>query len=506
MTADSARSRQRLVSAACEKTYPHTPRLPNELINRRALTSVAAAARRNLFEAMLVAGHLENCGIEGYPPERSMYASLLKESGIHRQNDAGDWSFGAPDPSRDPALRAVWDTIERFLFNGSAELKARPVTELMDELRLPPFGVSEGMIPVLLCASLLYHADEILLYEDGAFVTGLDAATFERLAKRPEFFAVQGVRITGERAKVIARLAKGLLKPDEPQTVGRLVRALYLRVARLPMYSLRTFRVSKEAQAVRELLKEAREPERLLLVELPQAVGAEPLSDESREDDENTTRFFDGLNAALFSWFRAFPNLITRVNTTLFEIFGAESRDDLKERFANVQELIREPRLKALAARIADEPTDETKWVESVASAVHGRVPGSWTDSDEGKYSDALYTLLISLQSVELVAVAKAKFEGRETQIGAIVSFINESGTGYRIALNLPESTERNIQELADSVWDSVSVVIGNETHEVQLAVMNRVTKTLMRRSERQLANAGNETHRSRDGYIGRER
>ena len=70
------RQLQTLISRACDETFPQTPRLRNELINRRQLSSTAAAARRNLIEAMIERREQPRLGIKGYPPEASMYAPL----------------------------------------------------------------------------------------------------------------------------------------------------------------------------------------------------------------------------------------------------------------------------------------------------------------------------------------------------------------------------------------------------------------------------------------------
>ena len=98
----SYRQLQVLVSHACEKAYPHTPRLLNELVNRRQLSSTAAAARRNLIQAMMEKASEPRLGIEGFPPELSMYVSLLESTGIHRCEET--WGFYPPLANHDPAL------------------------------------------------------------------------------------------------------------------------------------------------------------------------------------------------------------------------------------------------------------------------------------------------------------------------------------------------------------------------------------------------------------------
>jgi len=89
-----------LLSKLCDELYPDSPRVWNELINRRSLSSQAAAARRNLLEAMLTHAGQETLGITGFPPERSMYETMLKKSGLLRM-EGGAWTFGDP-PADDP--------------------------------------------------------------------------------------------------------------------------------------------------------------------------------------------------------------------------------------------------------------------------------------------------------------------------------------------------------------------------------------------------------------------
>src|SRR5207245_1184561 len=85
ITLSSQRELNDLLSRACEGVYSSTPRWRNELINRRTLSSSAAAARRNLIEAMFEHSEKEGLGFDGNPPERSMYETLLKGSRLHRK-------------------------------------------------------------------------------------------------------------------------------------------------------------------------------------------------------------------------------------------------------------------------------------------------------------------------------------------------------------------------------------------------------------------------------------
>ncbi|NJN16481.1 MAG: hypothetical protein HC822_09520 [Oscillochloris sp.] len=137
--AGNARAIDQLLSDAADTTYPHSPQIWNELIVRRQLSSAAAKARRNLVEAMLDHAGAENLGFRGYPAERAIYESVLRNGGLHQQAEGGAWIFGPP-PTADPLrLRPVWAAMEAFLNQTAGE--PQPLTALLEGIESPPFGV-----------------------------------------------------------------------------------------------------------------------------------------------------------------------------------------------------------------------------------------------------------------------------------------------------------------------------------------------------------------------------
>jgi len=99
----SRRGLQEHLSRLCGDMYATTPHIRNELINRRELSSAAAAARRNLIDAMINHADQPNLGIVGTPPEKSMYLSLLARPSIHRKSADG-WHFGPPARNADEGI------------------------------------------------------------------------------------------------------------------------------------------------------------------------------------------------------------------------------------------------------------------------------------------------------------------------------------------------------------------------------------------------------------------
>ena len=78
---------------------------------------------------------------------------------------------------------------------------------LFATLRQPPFGLKDGVLPVLLAALLVHAHSQVALYEEGSFIPKPNAAVFERLFRSPSKFELQRFRIAGPRAEVFQHYA-----------------------------------------------------------------------------------------------------------------------------------------------------------------------------------------------------------------------------------------------------------------------------------------------------------
>lgn len=108
----------KLLSTVCEFVYNKTPIIRNELFNKQKISSAISLARVNLLDAMIEHWQEEDFGFSStqYPPERTIYNTLLKSSGIHRQNEDGLWILGEPIT---PELQSLWNVCTDFLAKSS---------------------------------------------------------------------------------------------------------------------------------------------------------------------------------------------------------------------------------------------------------------------------------------------------------------------------------------------------------------------------------------------------
>lgn len=256
-------SLQSYLSTLCDELFGQAPRVKNELVNRHSISSAAAAARQKLFKAMLNHASVPMLGLpdDKAPPEKSMYFSVLAAGQIHRQ-EQGEWRIAFPSEGQktDPLnLRPALDAIMAHL---DREPDRRvPVGELYDLLRSRPFGVRDGLIPLLLLIVFVVHETEIAIYEDGVFQPETEEFLVMRFARAPQTFEFQLCRINGVRRALITELANVVqAEHADDGKILSIVRPLCLFVDGLPDYVKNTDQLAPETLALRKAISTAREP------------------------------------------------------------------------------------------------------------------------------------------------------------------------------------------------------------------------------------------------------
>lgn len=282
VTISSTRDLLSRVSEICDVLYDQAPLISNELVNRRSLSSAAAAARMRLIEQIFTGADKPFLDMDRTkkPPEMSMYLSILKRGRIHRE-DHGAWRLFEPtarteseDPCRFlPAFQAIQVFLEK---RGDGRVK---VSEMFFHLAQPPLGIRAGIAPLILALFTAIHPEDVAFYEDNTFLREVRGDEFMRMSKAPETFEIQLCRIVGLRADVFELLLRVMEIASPTNKAGQIldvVRPLCQFVARLPDYARNTRRLSSVALAVRAAILAAKEPVKLLFQDLPLACNMEP--------------------------------------------------------------------------------------------------------------------------------------------------------------------------------------------------------------------------------------
>ena len=94
------------------------------------------------------------------------------------------------------------------------------LADVFRELRKPPYGVRDGLIPLLLTVFAISKQKDVAFYKDGSFIRDMAGESMLVLTKTPEKFDIQYCRIEGVRAELFQRLLKVLA--FEPSQKGKI--------------------------------------------------------------------------------------------------------------------------------------------------------------------------------------------------------------------------------------------------------------------------------------------
>ena len=489
----SRRELNEYLSKICNVVYPKTPILRNELINRRQISSQAAAARRRLIERMLDSQQQEKLGIDGYPPEMSIYLSLLSNTRIHRRV-SGVWGFHPPKAGNKSRVYFTWLEIEKFL--SECEEKRQFVANLYKRLEQPPFGLRSGPMPILLCAVLLHYETEIALYEDGSFVADISMPVFERLIRSPEKFEIKRFRMEGIRAEVFEQFTGMISKPvstmGKPSNLLVIVRPIMRFVDKLPRYTMLTQELSDAAIALRKAINDAREPDALLFEQLPQALGFDAFGPLTETDSKTVDAFFNSLRSSLSELNRAYDNLLSFIEEMLVSAFSLQSNGDsphieLINRARPLLESAIETKLKGFLIRICDEELDFKEWVEAIGTYIANKPPASWNDSDKVHFEMNLSELARKFHHFRAVSFERQKQSERSPDsVGEVirVGITTFSETERERVVTVPSTAEAqidNIERGIEQVFESAGV---DGDANLRLAILARLSQRLMAQLE----------------------
>ena len=460
------------LSIVSDDNYGMAPRIANEMLARRELTSQGAKARRLLIEALIQQNDQETIGLAGYGPERAMYEALLRSPGFHRKiND--EWRVTEP---ADHDWQRLWERLSDAVEETSIERKT--VAELVSPLKQPPFGLKDGLLPVLVVALLIEMADDVALYEHGSLVLGLDDAVAERLAKNPTNFAVKFVGATkGLRRSVVQALASELemVTPTGEPTFLQVVRAVFAWLKKLPPYSQDVDGLlSPEATAVRDAFKTAVEPDDLFFVVLPQAVGLKEFAASPRADRARAGTFASRLLEALRELTNLYPALLDNLQQEIAQRTGtpasntAELRSKLAGQGVNLEGRILEPRLAAFVGSLTRDHLADDAWIENVAMVVaEGVPPRSWKGETRAKFTRNLDELGGQLRRTQALLYENLSWDGEGFETRRI-TVTSPTGEEVSDVLSLRVSEIGELEEILRSALEETTARYGSRENAVR--------------------------------------
>lgn len=394
----SMRDFNKLLSQVCDTVYYKTPIIRNELFNRQKLSSAISLARVNLLDAMLNHSDEPAFGIESFPPEKTIYFTLFRDSGIHRQDANGNWILGEPTTNE---LKTLWEASIKFL--NSTTDKPRKLTDFAKILKDAPFKLKQGVIDFWIPIFLFVNQQDFALYNGNTFVLNINKEVFGLIQKRMGDFTVKAFQVSGVKLEFFKRYRQFLKKDDTVSvSTGSLIETVkpFFHFYRgLNNYAKITRKFDNAYTAkFRDILSNAQDPAKTFFEDLPSALGYKDLN-----SDEFVHQYLDLIRRAVRELNSCYENFIDRIEEKIIEHLGLPSRFEeykkiLESRYRTIDSRILTPKTRSFLDRVISPSETKKEFIEKLAIVISDKRLDETKDSDEPMLIHQMLHILSELE------------------------------------------------------------------------------------------------------------
>ena len=131
-----------------------------------------------------------------FPPEKSIYLTLLKKTKIHRVTNG----VGILTKSTDETFDQLWKAGEKFL--ASTKHKERNLNDFVTLLSNRPFKLKQGFLDFWVPIFLIVKTEDYALFNINGYIPNLTVEVFDIMYKSPHKFWVKAFDISGIKLEV----------------------------------------------------------------------------------------------------------------------------------------------------------------------------------------------------------------------------------------------------------------------------------------------------------------
>lgn len=420
-----------LLSQVCNLVYNATPVYNNEMVNKHKISSSIHTAKRNYFKALVNNWDKENLGFDEdkFPPEKTIYLSLLKENGISPLRDN---SIEIPFINEDSSFIHVWNASVKFIESAKAEQKR--ISELFDILSNRPFKLKKGLIDFWIPSFLFIKKDDFAIFNQDGYIPFLSEENMELIAKYPEKYTIKTFNIDGVKLDIFNSYRKFINKSTEIKfnndSFIETIKPFIIFYKGLPAYTKSTNRLSKAAINIRTAIAKSKEPDETFFEDFPNALGYS--LNTLQKDNEKLASYSTTLQNSIRELRTAYDELVHRFEEFICtEIVGREMdfenyKIQLQTRYKKLKKHLLLSNQKIFVNRIDSLLEDKNAWLSSLAQVIVGKTLDNFNDEDEILLYDKFKTIILELDS--LTQISKSDIdEKNEDVIGIkIDSFFNK--------------------------------------------------------------------------------
>jgi hypothetical protein len=468
------------LSKICEMVFPYSPYFNNELVNKFKISTSIHTAKRNYFKALSNDYAKANLGFadDKFPPEKTIYLSLLAENGIDLSQSFELDEFVI---STKNDFNYIWNASKEFI--ESAKVSRRKISDLNNILSQRPYKLKQGLIDFFVPTFLFIHRNNFALFGEAGYIPFLNVEVMELMTKVPDMYEIKSFSLDGVKLDIFNSYRAFL----EQDSKDNLCNASFIETIKpflvfykgLPEYTKNTKRLSNSALNIREAIAKSKDPEQTFFEDFPNALGYS--FDKLQKSSKSLEEYAIKLQDAIRELRTCYEGLIDRIEHfiqehVLFEEMDFEAyKMSLQNRFLKIRKHLLLPDQKTFVTRVNTNLDDRNSWLNNLVQALNGgNSLEKLKDEEEAIVCDKFKDMVLDLDN--MTNLSKGDFsEDKEDVISLEISSFVE-GVKKRL-IRLPKNKQKEVKEIQDSIASMLS-----DDKTLNLAALTNLLKEVIKK------------------------
>ena len=468
----------KLLSEVCDNVYYSTPIIQNELFNKQKINSAISLARVTLLNALIDDNYVATNDLsfdeDKFPPEKTIYYTLLKNTGIHREVNG---AYTLCEPNSD-SIKDLWDECENFL--NSAIERQRKLGDLIKILKAAPFKLKQGFLDFWIPIYLIIRKQDYSLYNsDGRYIPEINREVLDLLQKSPNEFSIKTFAVEGVKIEFFNQY-RNLIKLNDSELITQndflqTIKPFLAFYNGLNEFAKNTQNFDKSQTAkFRNVLAKAKDPEKTFFEDLPAVFGFK--NDSLVTNQEFMTQYQEFIKGSIRELRSCYTNLINKIEENVIDVLGLKSNDfsdykvEIDNRFKGIKTSLLSNKQKSFYNRLVMPQSDKVQWYESICFVVLDKPLVSIKDNEVALLIENLRHLFVAL--TKFIDISKIAKNNSNSEIYKF-ELVSTKGTIKPQSYILPETQRKKTEELENKINQILS---GDENLDV--CTLLRILKT----------------------------
>ncbi|MCK6510991.1 hypothetical protein L6R29_13600 [Myxococcota bacterium] len=409
-----------LLSQIAYALYPKTPKFDNELIVKHRPTQPVVNARKKVILGLLERYGQPFVGLESKTSaDAFLFRTLFLRSGLYRPSLASgereekeSWRLVYPEELDNRELREVWELFYEFVARPSTQAKS--IESFLRQLESPPYGLRQGILPLLFAASLkAFPATYSIRRSNGEYLEDLLPTHIEDICKEPENYQFFSYSFPDIEKRYLTQAYKLFQQEELSWSDADVLRRCYDAMIQWKSEqspgAFQSKNVSERTQHLQKALRVFQDPYNFFFRILPSIYlkGGNEDSPLSRLVEKNLNLIVQELAVDLYEISEIkelyYQSAEKSIRVALRSLDQRESLQSVTARWSSAFPLALDQQLNAMQrgflTRLKMPYETSHLLLDSVASLLVGRSPDKWDDAQEANFDKQVIAFVSDIEA-----------------------------------------------------------------------------------------------------------